>query len=270
MGYPFGVGVKGVDMANDTTRANSGRTTRTGESGPTSASDCLPAWRSVLVVVAHPDDESFGLGAVIDGFVRAGADVDVLCLTSGEASTLAEGLDESADLRARLPAIRAAELGAAAGELGVRRTTLLAHPDGGLAAMAATVLADDVRAAIRRTVPDGLLVLDTSGVTGHPDHVTASQIAARIAAESGLPVLGWTLPRRVADELALQFRVRMDGVEDDDLDLALAVDRDAQRRAIAAHRTQATPGSILWRRLELLGDREYLRWINHPSVGVDP
>ncbi|HQA14240.1 MAG TPA: PIG-L family deacetylase, partial [Ornithinibacter sp.] len=40
----------------------------------------------MLVVVAHPDDESFALGALIDRSVRLGAEVSVLCLTRGEAS----------------------------------------------------------------------------------------------------------------------------------------------------------------------------------------
>jgi LmbE family N-acetylglucosaminyl deacetylase len=50
--------------------------------------DVLPAWRSVLAVVAHPEDESFGLGAIVDVFTRSGSGVEVLCLTHGEASTL--------------------------------------------------------------------------------------------------------------------------------------------------------------------------------------
>ena len=48
----------------------------------------LPGWSSVLAVVAHPDDESFGLGAILDSFGRGGSQVSVLCLTHGEASTL--------------------------------------------------------------------------------------------------------------------------------------------------------------------------------------
>lgn len=32
----------------------------------------LPAWRSVLAVVAHPDDESFGLGAILSAFADRG------------------------------------------------------------------------------------------------------------------------------------------------------------------------------------------------------
>lgn len=54
--------------------------------------DVLPAWTSV---VAHPDDESFGLGAIVDAFTRSGSGVEVLCLTHGEASTLQGALETS-------------------------------------------------------------------------------------------------------------------------------------------------------------------------------
>src|SRR4029079_338128 len=77
-----------------------------------SMTGALPRWESVLAVVAHPDDESFGLGALLDGFVQAGARVSVLCLTQGEATTLgAPGPD--------LRHLRAMELQSASGRLGV-------------------------------------------------------------------------------------------------------------------------------------------------------
>src|SRR6266571_6027002 len=71
--------------------------------GPTSR---LPGWDGVLAVVAHPDDESFGLGAVLAAFVDAGARVAVLCLTHGELSTVhgVEGdLSASAPRSSRRP-----------------------------------------------------------------------------------------------------------------------------------------------------------------------
>lgn len=48
----------------------------------------LPDTARVLAVVAHPDDESFGLGAIIDGLTAGGMAVAVLCFTHGEPSTL--------------------------------------------------------------------------------------------------------------------------------------------------------------------------------------
>ena len=41
----------------------------------------LPNWKSLLVIITHPDDESFGLGAVLSSFIESGADVSVLCFT---------------------------------------------------------------------------------------------------------------------------------------------------------------------------------------------
>ncbi len=126
-------------------------------------SDRLPAWQRVLVVVAHPDDESFGLGAVIDAFVTAGAQVEVLCLTMGEASTLAEGL--SPQSVGELPAMRAQELARAADLLGVRRATLVRHPDGALGQQPAGALEADVEAAVDRVAPHGLVVFGNTSVT---------------------------------------------------------------------------------------------------------
>ena len=52
------------------------------------SANLLPAaWLRGFVVVAHPDNESFGLGAVAT-FVESGCEVGVLCLARREASTL--------------------------------------------------------------------------------------------------------------------------------------------------------------------------------------
>lgn len=51
------------------------------------------------------------------------------------------------------------------------------------------------------------------------------------------------------------------------VDLAVTVDRRRQRAAIRRHASQAVPTSVLWRRLELLGDTEYLRWIHDANRG---
>lgn len=217
----------------------------------------LPSWERVLVVVAHPDDESFGLGAVISRLVDDGAEVSVLCLTCGEASTLGATPD--------LARIRATELEAAASALGCRNTSLLGHPDGGLRGQDSELSAD-IEVAVDNTRPDGLLVFAVEGgVTGHPDHEAASRAAVAVAAGRGLPVLEWGLPEEVAAILRAEFGAGFTGHAAEALPIVITVDRARQLAAARLHATQAVPGSVLWRRLDLLGDREHLRLTVPPA-----
>lgn len=230
------------------------------EPSPSPAS-ALPAWTSALAVVAHPDDESFALGAVLDALVRSGCHVSVLCLTSGEASTV-HGI--SGDLRA----LRAMELRDAASALGLSAAELSDHPDGDLGRVSRSALVREVRDTAVRVKAQGLVVFDASGVTGHSDHVAASHAALDAATELELPVLGWTIPRGVADQLNEEFGSTFTGHEPAEVDLAVSVERGRQRTASLAHASQAVPTSVLWRRLELLGDVEHLRWLKQPLDGV--
>lgn len=140
----------------------------------------LPGWRSVLAVVAHPDDESFGLGAILPAFADRNARLGVLCLTRGEASTLHGVAGELGD-------IRAGELAAAAKVLGVSAVELFGYPDGHLADTPPDKLAIPVIDFAERLGAQDLLVFDPTGVTGHPDHRQATA-----AAESPQP--RWACP----------------------------------------------------------------------------
>jgi len=51
-------------------------------------------------------------------------------------------------------------------------------------------------------------------------------------------------------------------------DLRVRVSRDRQRRAALLHASQISPGAVLWRRLRLLGDCEYLRWLIPPAAAI--
>ena len=220
----------------------------------TEAGRALPPWNRVLAVVAHPDDESFALGALLDAFVASGTEVSVLCLTRGEASTLGATDGDLASLRET-------ELRGAAAELGVERTALRGHPDGRLDRVDPAVLEADVEAEIMTVAPDGVLVFDpVAGVTGHADHARASRAALAVAREHGIPALGWALPRTVSTALNEEFGAAFNGYAVERL-TPVAVARSRQMRAIRRHGSQAVPGSVLWRRLELLGDAEYVHRI---------
>jgi LmbE family N-acetylglucosaminyl deacetylase len=218
----------------------------------------LPTTRSVLAVCAHPDDESFGLGAALATFDESGTSTSVLCFTHGEASTLGADTPE-------LGRVRAGELAAAADELGVAEVELLHYRDGQLSDEPLAELNTRIHRAVQRAGADLLLVFDEGGITGHADHCRASEAAVAVARELGLPVLAWTLPERVADALNLQFGAGFVGRSDTELDYVVQVDRTRQRRAIDQHVSQAVDNPVLGRRLALQGDEEAFRWLLAPK-----
>lgn len=211
----------------------------------------------VLAVVAHPDDESFGLGGVLAALVQADVKVRLLCLTAGEASTIGAG----ADLAGR----RRAELAEAADRLGIAASHLETFPDGGLSALDPAQLAAVVEANLG--LADALAVFEPGGVTGHPDHRAATRAATTVAERHGLITLEWGLAQNVADTLKEQFGAPFLGFETvGNWPVEIAVDRTRQRSAIACHRSQEPDNPVLQRRLELEEDRELIRVRSAPYL----
>jgi LmbE family N-acetylglucosaminyl deacetylase len=129
----------------------------------------------LLVVVAHPDDESFGCGSVLAHAAARHVESVVCCATRGEAGECAPGFPLGGRSLAQ---VREGELRVAAGILGVRRLVLLDHRDSGMAgdpdpgslvAADPDALAAEVRDVIDDVRPDVVVTLD--GSDGHRDHV---------------------------------------------------------------------------------------------------
>lgn len=213
--------------------------------------------RRAVAVVAHPDDESFGLGALLSALVDAGASVGVVCLTHGEASTLGVAAD--------LGAVRDLELRAAAGELGLADAALYDHPDGHLADIDHDELVAVVDAHLEAA--DLVVAFDAQGVTGHPDHRAATAVARAVAARRRLALLEWGVDADVAETLREELGAPFVALEDqpgaDVFDVE--VDRRRQRAAIACHASQATDNPVLVRRLERQGAVERVRWWPAPA-----
>lgn len=241
------------DTPSAAARAASPRT----HPGRRQAGRALPRIQRVLAVCAHPDDESFGLGAVLATLAKAGGRTGVLCFTHGEASTLH-------GVAGDLATIRAQELRAAAQVLGVSRVQLLDYPDGALTAQPPDKLTAHVVRAVADVQADGLLVFDHGGITGHPDHQAATDAALAAAATLDLVVLAWALPRAVADALNHELGTAFVGRDPGELDFVLHVDRCTQLEAIGCHASQATDNPVVRRRLALLQDREWLRVLRQP------
>jgi LmbE family N-acetylglucosaminyl deacetylase len=223
--------------------------------------DALPAVRRLLVVIAHPDDESFGLGGLLSAFIAQGTTVSVLCFTQGERSTLGAEYGDLAGIRCK-------ELSAAARVLGITDTTLLFYPDGELTIVPVDELMH--RVLQHASDIDALVVFDEGGVTGHPDHCCATDAAIAAADVLDLPVLAWAIPHTVAEQLNTEFCTSFVGRDEVELDMTIEVDRTRQLEAIACHHSQAVDNPVLWRRLRLLGDREWLRYLRPMARQVKP
>lgn len=104
--------------------------------------------RRVLCVVAHPDDNEYGISAAVARWVDHGAEVAYLLLTAGEAG-MPTPPEETAP-------VRAAEQRAACDAVGVGELTILNHPDGML--VYGLDLRRDIAREIRRFKPDTVVV----------------------------------------------------------------------------------------------------------------
>ncbi|MEV7692291.1 bifunctional PIG-L family deacetylase/class I SAM-dependent methyltransferase [Microbacterium sp. NPDC089189] len=180
----------------------------------------------VIVLAAHPDDETLGAAGTLRHALRRGADVSLLVVTDGDAAF--EGAE-----RAEVGRRRRGELLDAVHLLGPGiPVTFLGVPDGGIREARAHV-ADAVAAAVSRTTAGRTLLLAPWWGDGHRDHRVLGEIA-RTMAGAGVTVRGypiwlwhWGTPTEV--DTAAWSVVPLD---DDD--------RRAKRRAIAAHRSQTT------------------------------
>jgi LmbE family N-acetylglucosaminyl deacetylase len=120
---------------------------------------------TVLVVWAHPDDETYLVGGLSAALSDAGQRVVCVTATRGEAG----GTDPD------LADIRTAELDTALDLLGVREHHWLDYPDGGCASVDDEEAAARVRAVMEEVRPDTVVTFGPDGYTGHPDHQAVSR-----------------------------------------------------------------------------------------------
>jgi N-acetyl-1-D-myo-inositol-2-amino-2-deoxy-alpha-D-glucopyranoside deacetylase len=151
--------------------------------------------RRLLLVHAHPDDESIGTGATIARYAAESAQVTLVTCTLGELGEIIppELAHLAADRENRLGAYRITELAAACAALGLADQRFLGGPgrwrDSGMMGLAANGdprcfwQADVAQAAaelariIREVRPQVLVSYDENGFYGHPDHIQAHRVA---------------------------------------------------------------------------------------------
>jgi LmbE family N-acetylglucosaminyl deacetylase len=141
------------------------------------------AWRSVVIVAAHPDDEVLGVGGTMALLAAGGARLRLIAVTDGEASH--PGADPEAIGRTRT-----AESAAALAALGMPDIDVirLRFPDTGLAACE-----DELSARLRELCAGFAVCLAPWEADAHADHEAAGRAARRAARQTGQEVLRYPI-----------------------------------------------------------------------------
>src|SRR4051794_9426231 len=169
-----------------------------------------------MAVLAHPDDESLGMGGTLARYAREGVQTCLITATRGERGRNGESRDTPP---AELARLREAELLAAARELGISEVRFLDYPDAALDHVHPRCAAAKIAAHIDRVRPHVVLTFGPDGAYRHPDHIAISQFttaAVMLAAHrvSKLYYLAWTKSKWDAYQAALKtLRAKVDGVE---------------------------------------------------------
>jgi N-acetyl-1-D-myo-inositol-2-amino-2-deoxy-alpha-D-glucopyranoside deacetylase len=231
----------------------------------------LTAPPRLLLVHAHPDDESLWTGGTIARHTALGGRVTVVTCTLGEQGEVIppELAGLAADVADQLGGYRIGELRAACAVLGVEDQRFLGGVgrwrDSGMAGTPANrhprafiggdldEQAGQLRSILREVAPDVVITYAADGGYGHPDHIRAHEVTMRAcddarpagvlhvvtsrrATANGLAVLAELddLPWRVPDLSELRW------VEDDTIDVAVDVRavESVKLAAVAAHTTQ--------------------------------
>jgi LmbE family N-acetylglucosaminyl deacetylase len=232
----------------------------------------------LMAVLAHPDDESLGMGGVLALSAAQGVETYVLTATRGQRGRYFDNANRPDD--DEVGRVREQELRCAVRELGVHELTLLDYRDGDLDRADPRPAIESIATHLRRVRPHVVLTFDQFGAYGHPDHIaicqfaTAATVAAADPAFVSAPELA---PHRVAklyyvvhdqakwDAYQAAFKTlisRVDGVDRSvvvwpDWSITTRIDTRAQWpavwRAVQCHKTQ----NAIYARLATLTETDH-------------
>lgn len=158
--------------------------------------DATSSQQRLLLSLAHPDDESFGSGALIGKLVAAGVDVFYICATKGDRGTID---DHYLEQYGSVAATRDAELDCASDKLGFKHVYKFGYSDSGMMGTPDNEHPDCLWQAdpdavtarivqvIRAVQPQVVLTFDPYGAYGHPDHIRMHELTTRAFYAAGDP-----------------------------------------------------------------------------------
>ena len=196
-----------------------------------------------MLLLAHPDDESFFAAGNIAHWVSEGVRVGLLCATRGE-----RGATSNLCSVEQLPAVREAELREAARILGIHEVEFLPYEDQQLARAPMDAMRRAVVRMLRRLRPEVVFTFDPDGANQHTDHIAISRFAMDgIAAAADARWYPEEGPAHTVDRVLWPSTIRVwelgeashpDETPGVDYRIDIRRYRDVKEAALRAHRTQ--------------------------------
>lgn len=213
--------------------------------------------RRILLVTAHPDDESFGPGATLAKYAAEGVEVHLLCATRGESG-------QWSDVKSRgrkLEEIREKEHRRASKILGVKSHEYMGYIDGYLSNILIDELIEKIRRKVNEFKPDILLTFDLLGISGHLDHIAVAIATTKVFDEErGVKKLYYfTVNQKRVEESKQRFNRRIWGRPDGEITTRIDVKRylPIKLKAALCHQTQLRDIERLQELWKKYGKTEY-------------
>jgi LmbE family N-acetylglucosaminyl deacetylase len=196
--------------------------------------------KSVMVVVAHPDDAEFLTAGTVAKWIRAGASATYVIVTKGD-----KGSDDPAMTPSRLAEIREGEQRAAGAILGVDAFVFMGYPDGYLEHT--LELRRDIARLIRRHRPEVVICFDptnrffSDSYVNHPDHRASGDATIDAVFPTARDRL--TFPELLADGLEPHkvAQLWLGGTAQPNAWVDIGDTLELKRRALLAHPSQLGP-----------------------------
>ena len=198
--------------------------------------------KNILVLTAHPDDESFLAAGTIYANSQAGGKAFLVCATLGEKgqSHLEEPMDEQ-----HLKQVRRHELEQAAQIVGVNNLKILDFPDGQVEENKQAILSE-VEKLWEEINPEVIVSFGPDGITGHKDHIAISDVAKKLAEKHKATLAMCTIAKDVADVASewLKSRRKTIGHYSEDEckmqpeNLTISINTEIKLKAVRCHKSQ--------------------------------
>jgi N-acetyl-1-D-myo-inositol-2-amino-2-deoxy-alpha-D-glucopyranoside deacetylase len=225
--------------------------------------------KTLLAILAHPDDEAFGLGGTLAQYADQGHQVYLICATKGESGKIT---DPSIDPNTDKGKLREQELKDSCKALGIHEPIFLGYLDSGrfertrhddsqaLMNVDELELEQKLLEHISVLQPDILIAFDPHGIYGHIDHIKMHRAATAAFWSSGKVMT--RPPKRLFYTAMATSRMKqmqtlrqnsplskldadIYGVSDDSFAVIMNIQTYLKHKqaAIAAHRSQVGPQS---------------------------